>query len=61
LQKNQKLEEKHLQDIQDIVELLIDRMITRIEDDVIGEKRELLPDDSSEEGQQKKSSHQLIY
>jgi hypothetical protein len=61
LQKNQTLAEKHLQDIKDIIQLLIDRMITRIEDDVIGEKRELLPDDSSEEGQQKKSSHQLIY
>ncbi|CAF3151896.1 unnamed protein product [Rotaria sp. Silwood2] len=44
LEENQKLKEKHLQDIKDIVELLIFRMITRIESDVGGEKRELLPD-----------------
>ncbi|CAF0785998.1 unnamed protein product [Rotaria sordida] len=56
LQEYQTFKEKHLQDIQDIVEILIDGMITRIERDTGGEKRELLPDDGSEEGRPKKKA-----
>jgi hypothetical protein len=40
LQKNQTLAEKHLQDIKDIIQLLIDRMITRIERDVDGKNEQ---------------------
>ncbi|CAF0744943.1 unnamed protein product [Rotaria sordida] len=56
LQEYQTFKEKHLQDIQDIIELLIDGMITRIERDTGGEKRELLSDDGSEEGRPKKKA-----